>query len=231
MTTNSTVQRLYLGDSKIGPPGAQSLSRMLQQNDTLQALDLDQNNIGPEGAQALAPALRSNTSLTDLLIQRNGIGDVGCQAVAASLVENRSLVCIDMALKGIDDRGTQCVAAALRRNCCLRVLSLSDSIAISSVGMSALKETLRLANYSLHLFVYDDDEHDAEIREIIAKNRRIKENFDRLQQVFGSIGLATLPRALELVSDKPGLLYPCSDRDRESSASIATSAIGSVQTG
>ncbi|TDH70547.1 hypothetical protein CCR75_009168 [Bremia lactucae] len=112
LTTNASLENLYLSGNDIGPTGAQALAQALTKNTHLRSLHLSGNNIGEEGARFLADGIAGNTALQALYLGTNGIGTAGMQSLATALTHNKSLEELTLGQNKVGSAGVLHLAAA-----------------------------------------------------------------------------------------------------------------------
>ena len=103
--SGSSIKTLNLHGNKIGPAGAESLSKVLLANHSLERLYLSDNDIGDDGAVTLAGALRTSTSLRRLYLYKDKIGDVGAAALAEGIKANSHIKELNLSFNEINDEG------------------------------------------------------------------------------------------------------------------------------
>jgi Ran GTPase-activating protein (RanGAP) involved in mRNA processing and transport len=92
LSSNSSLEQLYLAVCGIGAPGSTSIAKALKVNTSLEELEMSCNRrIGDAGAAALADALTSSTSLTSLWLYGCGIGEQGALALGRAVGANLAL--------------------------------------------------------------------------------------------------------------------------------------------
>jgi hypothetical protein len=85
---NTTVTKLWLGQSGIGEGRAKSLAEMVKHNHAITTLVLSFNNAGDIGGKAMAEALKINSTTTTLDLNSNITGDTGGKAMVEALKIN-----------------------------------------------------------------------------------------------------------------------------------------------
>jgi Ran GTPase-activating protein (RanGAP) involved in mRNA processing and transport len=92
LTTNTSLQELWLANNSIGDAGVASLAEALCSNTTLTDLNLGCNRLTNEGASSLAGALHeANVTLQTLTIAYNpGVGDEGKDAIQSVVEQKKS---------------------------------------------------------------------------------------------------------------------------------------------
>jgi len=110
LASNSTLQKLCIGDAAFGDEGATALSEGLVQNVGLTALDASHKGLTALGAAALAGALGSHGALKELRLARNAIGDGGVAWLGGLLPR---LTVLQLAECSIGDADT--IAGVLRK--------------------------------------------------------------------------------------------------------------------
>ncbi len=116
LAVNTGLRSLSLAHNRIGPRGAAALARALRANRALTSLDLDLNRLHDEGAREIAEALRENDSLTSLVLSGNQIGNVGAVALAEALAVNRGLTRLHLKYNRISGEGARLLAEAALDN-------------------------------------------------------------------------------------------------------------------
>jgi Ran GTPase-activating protein (RanGAP) involved in mRNA processing and transport len=158
ISTNRTVERLYLGGNQIGSQHAQQISRLLKENNRLTGLFLNVSRLEDVGAKILADALIQNQTLTDLGLASNGIQNKGCCALIESVTHHKSLRRLDLGYSAstkvlqsqpnyVGDQGAITIAHHLKNNTSLWKLNLFKT-GITYQGQAALTAALE-ANHSL----------------------------------------------------------------------------------
>ena len=85
------LEKLYIGDNKLGDHGAELLSEKITNTKTLRVLNISYNNIGPSGTTAIANALTNNTSLEELYMNGNNIELDGAVALGNAITNNKMI--------------------------------------------------------------------------------------------------------------------------------------------
>eukprot|EP01122_Echinamoeba_exundans_P014977 TRINITY_DN6928_c0_g1_i1.p1 TRINITY_DN6928_c0_g1~~TRINITY_DN6928_c0_g1_i1.p1 ORF type:complete len:617 (+),score=100.07 TRINITY_DN6928_c0_g1_i1:256-2106(+) len=175
--TNSTLQSLDLGRTRLWGESLSMICKSLQSNSALTSLHLPENNFGPPSGAAteLAKALETNQTLKTLNLYKSSIEQEGVIQIILALMQNQTLEHLDLghcelrkkgyetisellkknrALKSVflpgsfgGDDGALAIAEALRVNATLETLNLFDNI-ITDAGVKSLAEALKL-NQSL----------------------------------------------------------------------------------
>merc|ERR1712218_110920 len=91
LSTDMTLEFIYLGMNRIGDMGVKELSKALCTNRTLQVLYLNANQIGDSGAEEIAKALSANRTLRHLNLSGNQIGDSGADDFSKAFSANNTL--------------------------------------------------------------------------------------------------------------------------------------------
>jgi Ran GTPase-activating protein (RanGAP) involved in mRNA processing and transport len=96
ISTNRTVERLYLGGNDLDSDDACLLADLLRSNSSIAALLLNVNYLGDRGVEILADALTTNNTLTELGLASNGITDRGCELLVSAISNMPSLTRLDL---------------------------------------------------------------------------------------------------------------------------------------
>ena len=120
---------MSLGANEFGDAGAAALAIMLRENTVLEELELWRNRIGPAGAASLAKILQNDgTTLRLLTLRSNRLGDEGVVALAAALHTNRALDKLSLCKNAVGDTGAEALAmAVLQPGSGLRSLDLTEN--------------------------------------------------------------------------------------------------------
>ena len=127
LSTNRTIQHLFLSDQHLGDEGARILAESLLKNQSLRCLCLSRNHIGDKGAEALGKMLEQHPSLIELDLQHNRISPKGAKAFAKKLQKNGCLTSLNLDHNAVGDKGTESFAKYLKHNRKLTVLSLINN--------------------------------------------------------------------------------------------------------
>jgi len=88
---NSSLEKLFISENKLGNEGAIIVSQGLAKTITLKVLSIWDNEITTKGAIAIADSLACNTSLETLWISNRYIGKEGATAIAQAITKNKTL--------------------------------------------------------------------------------------------------------------------------------------------
>ena len=179
ISTNRTVERLYLGGNQIGVRHAEQLSHLLRDNNRITGLFLNVSCLEDEGAKILAGGLSENQTLTDLGLASNGIQGKGCDALIESITHHQSLRSLDLGYSAstkvlgskanyVGDQGAITIANYLKNNSSLRKLNLYKT-GVAQQGQAALTDALE-CNHSLCELVLAAKQF-PEIERLLERNR------------------------------------------------------------
>lgn len=203
---NTSLESLDISGNSIGFEGGEAIALALNQNkkSSLKCLNLAFNHLGDRGCKAIASAIDEKSTLTTLTLEGNGIGD----ALAIALCRNKSLENLGLLENFITDTGCQYIATALRGKSSLCTLDIG--VLITDDGAKELAEALE-TNYTLErlrIWLSEvSDEQSNHILSLCNNNQRLKRIFAQMKQEICSISLALFSKALELVGEKPGLVF------------------------
>lgn len=143
------VQQLELSSCALGVHGAEALAEQLRTTPSIERLILGENRLGARGAAALAGALSSEAmaGVNFLTLRENGVGDDGAIALAGALKAQpmAALLVLSLELNGIGDAGAIALADALSApsGAQLTVLNLRGN-RIGDRGALALARVLKV---------------------------------------------------------------------------------------
>jgi Ran GTPase-activating protein (RanGAP) involved in mRNA processing and transport len=127
LKVNTSLQKLSISSTNIGPEGGLAIGSALKVNTSLQKLVMNNNKIGPEGGSAIGSALKVNTTLQELQIGSNKLGSEGVFAIASALKVNTSLQILCINCNNICDKGGFAIGSALKVNTSLQRLYINDN--------------------------------------------------------------------------------------------------------
>lgn len=93
---NNNIVSLMLGADGILNQGAIAVSELIKQNETIETVYLGCNLIDEQGVSALADSLSSNNKVKGLWLKRNPIGDKGIESIVEMLKVNTSIDSLDL---------------------------------------------------------------------------------------------------------------------------------------
>lgn len=105
-----------VGYKKLGPAGAEVISKALSSGLESLELDISGNQIGPAGAKALASKLPSSLKILKLNLSSNGIGLEGVKAVAAALPKGLEVLSLGFAGMKMGEAGARALAEGMPPN-------------------------------------------------------------------------------------------------------------------
>jgi Ran GTPase-activating protein (RanGAP) involved in mRNA processing and transport len=152
ISSNRSVERLYLGGNQIGARHAQQLSHLLQENNHITGLFLNVSCLEDAGAEILSGGLSENQTLTDLGLASNGIQGKGCAALMDAIGHHPGLKRLDLGYSAstkvlgskannVGDQGAITIARYLKNNATLQKLNLLKA-GIEQQGKAALTDAL-----------------------------------------------------------------------------------------
>lgn len=142
MQRNTTIAKLTISQSSIGPDQAKKLRAMFPRNQTLKSLNLVGNFINAEALAELATGLYRNTSLEHLDMADNQLTDAAAARVLGHLIRrNKSLTRMDVDRNSIG-ANVRSIADGLRINATLQDVDLSSSM-LGDAGVEVLVRGLR----------------------------------------------------------------------------------------
>lgn len=214
---NTTLEKLSLSGSTLGPEGALMIVAALKMNSTLIYLDLTKTALG-SGAVFIAEALQRNTTLHTLVLSQNNLAMRSAAALAEMLQTNTGLHTLDLSANNLGPRGAICIAEALKINSSLHTLNLEKN-KLGAAGIASLAEALQ-TNTALQALRYLDDEALSEdvqadagmaqyIADLLHRNRQLQEDYqDAFPQIVETT-LTNLPSALvALIQEYAAGEYP-----------------------
>jgi len=221
----SQLRDLSLYDNKIGDEGAKALASLLYDDENrtsatgrtgtstaalnrvhkrprlgkttkgrcllyLQKLSLFNKWIGDEGVRALSTGLLYNMSLMTLYLDNNRIRDSGCSDIASALEVNIHLKRLDIQRNRMTDVGGSRLEASLRRNLSLEECACRWNDGISGKNRRTIDNLCRdNRNYAQLVTEVFHGYHDD-----------CDQNTSRGQ-------LAVFPQAVQVIRDRPDMLY------------------------
>lgn len=96
LTTNQTIERLYLSGNHLSADMMPHVNTLLESNTTLKALFLSVNPIGDEGIRCLTRGLATNSTLQELSFASCGIAEKGMLKLLSALSGNTNLRYLDL---------------------------------------------------------------------------------------------------------------------------------------
>eukprot|EP01118_Nematostelium_gracile_P002851 TRINITY_DN1321_c0_g1_i4.p1 TRINITY_DN1321_c0_g1~~TRINITY_DN1321_c0_g1_i4.p1 ORF type:complete len:659 (-),score=133.19 TRINITY_DN1321_c0_g1_i4:13-1989(-) len=153
LVINEVLTDLDLSDNKVGDPGVQVISEMLEKNITLKILSLGSNGIQSSGAKILSKAILRNPSLTALYLNNNEIGDEGAKSLSR-VINNRNIKTLNLQRNKIGESGAVDLFRALQTNTTMIELDLQNN-SIDEGGVKALCDMIA-KNSTLKKLVIND---------------------------------------------------------------------------
>ena len=135
ITNTKTLRKLYINNNNIGPSGTATIANALTNNTSLETLWINDNKLGDHGAELLSEGITNTKTLKVLLITRNNIGPSGTTIIANALTSNTSLEVMYMHGNVIGQDGAKAIARAITNNKTLKKLSLGGKVNKSSLMM------------------------------------------------------------------------------------------------
>jgi len=203
---NTSVQVLNLADNDniglrfgVGPKARHTVALALGTS-RLRVVNMEGTRIGDASVTAIADGIGLSQDLERVDVQRNKIGRVGCEAMACAIQQNRSVTFLNMNWNRVTKRGADILISSLRNsNYSIEFLSLEEK------WQDYNEYPAEYWNRSSFREVTDQQR--AQIKKLCRKNRCIKRSFLLLSCDLGLIPLHLFPTALELVTEKPDLIF------------------------
>ncbi len=173
---NSTLLGLHLCRKQITDTDMEIIVNMLAANTKLQKLELEGNSLGPAGARTLAKALENNSVLRYLDLESNPLTGMtrldllspnpeysrqdrtGIEAIAEMLRKNRKLLVLNLGNTGISDNVADVLVSTMKVNTTLISLEMQDN------GLS-VKQTREIEKYLMRNKKAYDEERLREFKE------------------------------------------------------------------
>ncbi|TPX48197.1 hypothetical protein SeLEV6574_g02179 [Synchytrium endobioticum] len=162
------VHDLNLSSNPIGEAGAAVLVKGLTSNTSLERLYLSNRHLEDTGLKSIVEFLSTNSHLEELYLSQNGLGNISANILATVLSKNTKLKVLGLAENRIGDEGARSLADTAKSSSSGLALLYRIKNEITDTGANALARTFNSINLSrtprAKVFLYGNDVRDASLK-------------------------------------------------------------------